>query len=183
MRLTNFVIGIWLLLVCVACSGDSAQEVTVDKAQQVYNEMKGTYVGGVWVDNTPRSVTIVVDNEFTVRQLPLKPILSRVFLDASSLSEALTNNPNVVFTAPTKTMNIIQNSIMLVMEPTELLLKIDVQGKTYHISAQVETVAYRNSLTGYLTVNMDVTELTCNGETYDLSISRINYLIEDAVKQ
>jgi hypothetical protein len=35
-------------------------------AQQVFNSIKGTYVGNILVDNVPQKVYLIVDDNFTM---------------------------------------------------------------------------------------------------------------------
>ena len=73
-----------------ACSDDDPVEINEDTATKIYNDIKGTYEGKVRVGNEMMPVTIVVANdEFTVKRLPLQPILQRIFTDQHAMEEAL----------------------------------------------------------------------------------------------
>ena len=106
-----------------ACSDDDPVEINEDTATKIYNDIKGTYEGKVRVGNEMMPVTIVVANdEFTVKRLPLQPILQRIFTDQHAMEEALKSAGEITtFTAPVTSLRVDTNSSMLIMEPTDLV--------------------------------------------------------------
>lgn len=177
-------LAVYSLMMCfvMSCS-ESATEINEKTAQQMYNSIKGTYTGNVMVDNIPQIVYVSIGNDFSVRQLPLKPILQRIFNKESELTQALTSAKGIIFTAPTDQMTIIQENIHLLMTPTDLAFPVTVNEQTYQVTAMVEAETLVNYSTNELTLNMDVTELLCNGKSYDVKTNRINYYIDIANKQ
>ena len=85
------------LVCCYGCS-EATTEMDEGNAQQVYQNIKGTYVGNIMVDNIPQKVNLTVGDHLEVRYLPARPILQRVFKDAA-LDEAEKSAGSVVFTA------------------------------------------------------------------------------------
>lgn len=172
-----------LMMCCVMSCSESATEINEKTAQQMYNSIKGTYVGNVMVDNIPQAVYVSIANDFSVRQLPLKPILQRIFNKESELTQALASAKGIIFTAPTDQMTIIKENIYLSMVPTDWVFSVTVNDQTYQVTAMTEAEAYVNYSTNILTLNMNVTELLCNGKSYDVKTNRINYYIDIANKQ
>lgn len=145
--------------------------------------MRGTYIGNVMVNNLPVRTYVTIDNELTVRQLPTEPILRRVFTDEKELEEAVASVPSVVFTAQTDNMVISGNNIMLSMLPNDLLFTAQVSDKTYHVAVRMTSTTLVNIITNELSLNMDATELYCDGQAYDVKTNGINYFIDIANKQ
>ena len=86
------------LICCYGCS-ESTTEMNEGTAQQMYNSIKGTYTGNMMVDNVPQKVSLTVGNDLTVKYLPVRPILERIFTDGAELDEAEKTAGAVVFTA------------------------------------------------------------------------------------
>ena len=80
-------------------------------------------------------------------------------------------------------MTIIKENIYLSMVPTDWVFSVTVNDQTYQVTAMTEAEAYVNYSTNILTLNMNVTELLCNGKSYDVKTNRINYYIDIANKQ
>jgi hypothetical protein len=157
--------------------------MNVNTAQEMYDSMRGTYVGNVMVDNLPQKIYVTIANDFTVKQLPLKPLLQRVFTDETEMEAALKSAQNVVFTAPTKDMAIVSGNAYLFMEPTDLVFNVTVDGKTKAVSALLESTAYVNRPTDELSLNIDVKELSYDGKSYDLKTNGIKYVMDNAKKE
>lgn len=171
-----------LLLCCYGCS-ESTTEVNEDTAQQVYNNLKGTYVGYVLVDNIPQKMVITIANNLQVRQLPLKPILERILTDETQLTEALALANYAELTIPLESMQLYGSDVLLRMEDTNLQVAVTIEGITYQINALFSALAHIETNTDILTLEMDVTELLCNGQSYDLNNNRISYYVDIANKQ
>ena len=178
----RYVFVLMALLSLWSCSDDEAKEVSAGTATEIYNKIKGTYEGSVRVVNESRRVTIVVGNdEFTVRQLPLEPILSVVFKSEKELDEALASAGAVAtFTAPIVNISLLSSSSLLNMEATDLVFTVKVGGQSMPVSVLMESYAMWNSTWGTLTVQMNAQELYCDGRRHDLTDNHINYFIDDA---
>ena len=170
------------LLILGACSESNDEGYDVNGAQQEYNRMKGTYQGNVVVNNLPATVQIVIDKDFTVKNLPSYPILSRIFT-GSELDAAESSLEKVTFVAETDQMLITDGYLLLTMHPGDLQFQVMVNGKAHDIVATFQARAYRNNLYGDLSVNMIASELYCDGVSYDLSQNGISYLVDSAKKQ
>ena len=167
-----------------ACSDDDPVEINEDTATKIYNDIKGTYEGKVRVSNEMMPVTIVVANdEFTVKRLPLQPILQRIFTDQHAMEEALKSAGEITtFTAPVTSLRVDTNSSMLIMEPTDLVFSVTVGGERKQVSALIESYASWVRQWGNLSVQMNVVELFCDGQKYSLTDNRVEYLIDSAKK-
>ncbi len=167
-----------------ACSDDDPVEINEDTATKIYNDIKGTYEGKVRVGNEMMPVTIVVANdEFTVKRLPLQPILQRIFTDQHAMEEALKSAGEITtFTAPVTSLRVDTNSSMLIMEPTDLVFSVTVGGERKQVSALIESYASWVRQWGNLSVQMNVVELFCDGQKYSLTDNRVEYLIDSAKK-
>ena len=170
------------LLFLWSCSGDEAKEVNAGTATEVYNKIKGTYEGTVRVGNESRRVTVVVGNdEFSVRQLPLEPILRVVFPSQKELDEALASVGEVTtFTAPIVNISLLPSSSLLNMAATDLVFTVKVGGQSLPVTVLLESYALWNSTWATLSVQMNARELYCDGRRFDLTDNHINYFIDDA---
>jgi hypothetical protein len=165
----------------MACSRE-ATEVNNVSAQQMYNEMRGTYVGNIMVDNIPQKVYVTIGDDFTVSQLPLKPILERLITDNSELNEAIESADNTTFTAPTDNMTVSGNYVLLTMTTSDILFTIQVGGQSKQVSAMIASVAEVNTYSKELSLYMEVKDLYYNGQSYDVSKNRITYYLDIADK-
>ena len=166
-----------IVIALTACSSDSTTEFTEGNAQDIYNRLKGIYQGPVIVENIPQNVTITIANDFSVKRLPLKPILSRIFNDESLLAEAISSAHDVVFIAPTQNLQVTVYNVHLTMEPTDFIFHVTVGGKVYQINAFTKSEVYKiNSNT--ISANLEITELLCDGTPYDLSNTPIIYYVD-----
>lgn len=164
-----------------ACSSDNAKEPTQENAQDIYNGLKGTYQGSVLVDNIPQSVIITIANDFSVRRLPLKPILSRIFTDESMLNEALSSVRDVTFTASTQNLLVTVYNVCLTMQPTDFIFHVTIGGEDYQINALIKSEVYKMG-SNTISVNLEIAELTCDGKPYNLTNASIIYNIDLASK-
>ena len=167
-----------------ACSDDDPVEINEDTATKIYNDIKGTYEGKVRVGNEMMPVIIVVANdEFTVKRLPLQPILQRIFADQHAMEEALKSaGETTTFTAPVTSLRVDTHSSTLLMEPTDLVFSVIVGGERKQVSALIESYASWVRQWGDLSVQMNVVELFCDGQKYSLTDNRVEYLIDSAKK-
>lgn len=172
------------LFALFACSDDDVKEITDDTATRIYNKIKGTYEGVVRVDNTTCPVTIIVANdEFTIKRLPLRPILKVIFPNEKELEEAVTSaGETTTFVAPVVGLAVMTNTSVLSMDPTDIVFMVTVGGKQKQVSALMEAYASWNSVWDELTVDMNVKELFCDGQSYSLTDNRIIYYIDNAHK-
>jgi len=169
------------VIIIASCSSDSTKEYSKENAQEVFNDLKGTYQGSVLVNNLPQNVTITIGNDFVVRRLPLKPILEKIFIDESQITEALSSAHDVVFTAKVQNIQITTYNVLLTMEPTDFIFRVSVNGKDYQIDAFIKSEAYKiNNNT--INANLEITELTCDGTAYDITKSPIIYYIDLATR-
>ncbi|MBP5388451.1 MAG: DUF4840 domain-containing protein [Prevotella sp.] len=171
------------LLTFVGCSSNDPEEINEDTATRIYNELKGTYEGSVRVGNEMRRVTVIVANdEFTVKQLPLQPILERIFTNQGELEEALKSGETSTFTAPILNIGVTTNSSLLTMEPTDLVFTVTVGGVRKQVSALISAYANWVKQWGEMSVQMNVVELFCDGQNYQLNDNHIVYFIDNAQK-
>ena len=168
----------------VCCYGCSDSTTTIDEgnAGQIYNIIKGTYVGNIMVDNIPQKVSLTVGDDFEVKYLPVRPILQRIFKDAA-LDEAEKSAGSVVFTAPLDKMAVTGSNAYLLLEPTDLVLTVQVDGKKYVVNALLEGLLFANTTYDELSMTLDVTQLNCDGITYDMVNNGVNFLVDSAKKQ
>ena len=171
-----------LAIICLTACSEAATEINERTAQEIYNGIRGTYVGNVVVDNIPQAVFVTIEDDFTVRQLPLKPILERIFTNATELTEALSSARDVVFKAPTENMTISGNSVLLTMTDTDLIFTVTVNGKSYQVTAMTASYTEVNSYSKELSLYMEIKELLCGGQSYDVTTNRITYSIDVADK-
>lgn len=168
----------------VACSDDDTEGVNEQTATDIFNEIKGTYEGKTRVGNDMWPVTIMVANdEFTIKQLPVLPIIQRIFTSQHDQEEALKEvGETTTFVAPITNLGVVSSSAMLGMEPTDLVLTLDVGGEHKQISALIESYASWVRAWGNLSVKMNVVELNYDGNPYSLTDNRIEYFIDMAQK-
>ena len=74
-KIVTFVLFALCLMALTSCSDDTKKEVTVEDAQQAFNDLKGTYVGYVMDENVRTRVAMTIGQELTVRDLPVTPLL------------------------------------------------------------------------------------------------------------
>lgn len=182
----NKLVSYIVLLLCLsltACSGNSTEEFTEIDAQNAYDNLKGTYVGNMLVDNVPTSVSVVIGSDFSVRYLPVNSLLSRIFTSDAELQAAIKSAAGVVYNAPTVSIAISGDQLRLSMEPTDLVFNVTVNDHVYTVAAlMTATVLYNHSF-DTLSLSMTVDELSCNGVTYNLSQDGITYFIDTATRQ
>lgn len=160
-----------------ACSSDNTKEYSQENAQQVFNDLKGTYQGPVLIDNIPQTVTITIGNDFSVKRLPLSPILKKIFTDENQLKEALSSTNDIIFTAKIQNIQITTFNALLTMETTDFVFKVKVGGKDYQVNSLIKSEVYQiNDNT--ISVNLEVKELSCDGMVYDLTKDPITYYID-----
>lgn len=160
-----------------ACSSDNTKEYSQESAQQVFNNLKGTYQGPVLIDNIPQTVAITIGNDFSVKRLPLSPILKKIFTDENQLKEALSSTNDITFTAKIQNIQITTLNALLTMETTDFIFKVKVGGKDYQVNSLIKFEVYQiNDNT--ISVNIEVKELSCEGMVYDLTKNPITYNID-----
>lgn len=172
-----------LLLLCGFNSCESGTEINENSGQQIYNDIKGTYVGNIVVDNIPQKTNITISNDFSVSPLPLKPILARIFTNEAELTEALASAKNITLTTPITEMSIIDGFVYLFMKDIEWEANITVNGKMHKILATMEPLTQWNMSTKALTINIEVTDLICNSESYDVKVNKISYFVDSATRE
>ena len=174
-----------LLLSCIvltACSDDSKTDLTEADAQRAYNDAKGTYKGVVLDENVPTAVYLTVGQDFSIRDLPVTPLLKR-FLSGKDLDAAVASVKERVFKAPTSAMSIMGDLVYITMEPTDWVFTATVGGEKYEVNALISvTVRYTHTY-DKLSASIVVDELFCNGRKADLSSNAITWLIDEATKQ
>lgn len=176
-------IFVCLLLLCGFNSCESGTEINENSGQQIYNDIKGTYVGNIVVDNIPQKTNITIGNDFSVTPLPLKPILARIFTNEAELTEALASVKSITLTTPITKMSIIDGFVYLFMQDIEWEANITVNGKMHKILATMEPLTQWNMSTKALTMSIEVTDLICNSESYDLEENRITYFVDSATRE
>lgn len=169
------------LICCYGCS-ESTTEMNENTAQQMYNSIKGTYTGNIMVDNVPQKVSLTVGNDLTVKYLPVRPILERIFTDGAALDEAEKTAGAVVFTATIDQMMVSEGNVYLTLEPTDLVFNVKVGDKTYPVAALLEGGLYANRATDELSMIVDVTQLNCDGISYDMTQNGVTYIVDNAKK-
>ena len=176
-------IFVCLLLLCGFNSCESGTEINENSGQQIYNDIKGTYVGNIVVDNIPQKTNITISNDFSVSPLPLKPILARIFTNEAELTEALASAKNITLTTPITEMSIIDGFVYLFMKDIEWEANITVNGKMHKILATMEPLIQWNMSKNTLSMNIVVTDLICNSESYDLEENKIIYFVDSATRE
>ena len=167
-----------VLLCCYGCS-ETTTEMNEGTAQQMYNAIKGTYAGNIMVDNVPQQIHLTIGNDLTVKYLPVRPILERIFTGAA-LDEAERTAGAVVFTATIDQMLVVEGNAYLLLEPTDLVFSVTVEGKTYPVAALMEGSLFANRSYDELSMNLNVTDLHCDGTSYDMKTNGVNYYVDNA---
>ena len=175
------ILFLFVLLCCYGCS-ESSSEINENSGQQMYNAIKGTYAGTVMVDNIPQKLRVTIDTALTVRYLPLRPILERIYTGVT-LDEAEKTAGSVVFTAPIDQMVISQGNAYLTLEPTDLVFSVKVDGKVYSVAALMNGTLFANRAYDELSVDLNVSELYCDGKSYDMTKNGVNYYVDNAKKE
>lgn len=176
-------ISVCLLLLCGLNSCESGTEINENSGQQIYNDIKGTYVGNIVVDNIPQKTNITIGNDFSVTPLPLKPILARIFTNEAELTEALASVKSITLTTPITEMSVINGFVYLFMKNIELEANITVNGKPHKILATMEPLTRWNMSKNTLSMNIEVTDLICNSESYDVKENKITYFVDSATRE
>ncbi len=171
-----------VLIFCMGCSEDKT-EINEASGQELYNNLKGTYVGNVLVDNIPEKVYVTISNDFSIRQMPLKPILQHIFKDDQELNEALSSASTTTFTAQTDNFSILIPMAYITMKPSDFQFTVVVNKLSYMVTVMIETTAYKPLNSDELSVNMDVIELLCNNQVYDVTTEPIHYFIDVATRE
>ncbi len=165
-----------------ACSDDSKKELTVVDAQKAYDDIKGTYKGYVLDDNVPTAVYMNVSQNFSIRDLPVTPLLRR-FFSGKDLDEAVASVKERVFNAPTLSMSITGDLVYVTMEPTDWTFTATVANEKYNVNVLMSATVLYSHTYNKLSANIVVDELYCNGQKADLSSNTISWLIDEATKQ
>ncbi|MBR3472982.1 MAG: DUF4840 domain-containing protein [Prevotella sp.] len=182
---------IWMLIALFSlfsCSDSETEEVNENTAQQVFNRMKGTYQGTAIVGTvsgmTSQRVTVVVGDDLTIYDLPLQPIIERIFTDREQQAEALSAAPyGTMFRAPINGISIMPYQAALTTEDSDLSFSVPVGGTTYQVTALINTSALMDNMSNSLSINMIVKELLCNGLSVSMGDTPISYLIDSALRQ
>ena len=181
----NKVLSYLLLMLCMslaACSDDSKTELTVVDAQKAYNDVKGTYKGVVLDENVPTAVYITIGEEFSIRDLPVTPLLSR-FFSGKDLDAAVFSVKERLFKAPTSSMTIERDLVYVTMEPADWIFTATVGDKKYDVDVLMSTTVRYSNTYKTLSASITVEDLYCNGQKADLSSNKITWLIDEATKQ
>jgi len=167
-----------------ACGDNNQDTYSVEDAQKTFDSLKGTYVGNVMDGNVPSRASITIGRNFSVRDLPLRPLLAPFFSD-EELAEALATLKGLVYQAPTVNMIVSEDfsQVLVTMEPTDWQFTVKAGGVEYAIDAlmSAEVLYYVN--TDKLSMNIEVQSLTCNGQAADLSMNTISYFIDQAERR
>ena len=172
-----------LLLLCGLNGCESGTEINENSGQQIYNDIKGTYVGNIVIDNIPQKTKITISDDFSVTPLPLKPILARIFTNEAELTEALASVKNITLTTPITEMSVINGLVYLFMNDIEWEANITVNGKMHTILATMEPLTQWNMSINTLTMSIEVTDLICNSESYNVKENKIIYFVDSATKE
>ena len=153
-------------------------------AQKAFNSLKGTYVGTVMDNNVPTRASVTIGRDFSVRDLPIRPLL-KDFLSDEEMAEALKTVKGLVYQAPTVSMAMTEDrsQLLLVMEPTDWQFTVTAGGKDYEISALMSAAVVYFLQSEKLSMEIVVQSLSCNGQQADLSLEGISYFIDQAEKQ
>ena len=181
----NKVLSYLLLILSMslaACSDDNKTELTVVDAQEAFNDAKGTYKGVVLDRNVPTAVYINIGDEFSIRDLPVTPLLSR-FFSGKDLDAAVASVKERLFKAPTSSMTIERDLVYVTMEPTDWIFTATVGNMKYDINALMSTTVRYSNTYDKLSASIIVEDLYCNGQKADLSSNKITWLIDEATKQ
>lgn len=182
MRKSVYYLLLLLGVLMIACSDDSKTELTEADAQKAYNDAQGTYKGVVLDENVPTPVYLTIGQDFSIRDLPVTPLLKR-FLSGKDLDAAVASVKERVFKAPTSAMSIMGDLVYITMEPTDWVFTATVGGEKYDVNALISvTVRYTHTY-DKLSASIVVDELFCNSQKADLSSNAISWLIDEATKQ
>lgn len=174
-------LSILAIIGLIACSESSSDNTyTQNDAQKVYNQMKGTYSGQILIDNTSTNVKIVLDNEFTIKQLPLKPIFQHAFTEKEDLEEALNVISASDFTTQTSTLNIIGTQALLTLKQADLIVEFKVKGIDHRIITTFQSEVFKFESYNSISVNLKATELNFDGKMCDLTREPVIYFIDGA---
>ncbi len=171
------------LVCCYGCSDSEPLGYNEQDAQRALNDIKGTYVGNILVDNIPQQISITIGDNFIVNNLPMKPILQRVYTDEQELVQALRSAEIAKFTASPANMAVNSSEFLLIMDPADLQVAVSVNGKTNIVTATISSSALINTIYDELTLNMTVTDLFCDNRIIDVTTNRISYFVDNAQKQ
>ena len=80
-------------------------------------------------------------------------------------------------------MSIIDGFVYLFMKDIEWEANITVNGKMHKIFATMEPLTQWDMSTKALTMSIEVTDLICNSESYDLEENRITYFVDSATRE
>ena len=69
------------------------------------------------------------------------------------------------------------------MKEIEWEANITVNGKMHKILATMEPLTQWNMSTNALTINIVVTDLICNSESYDVKVNKISYFVDSATRE
>ena len=182
MRKTIHYILLSLCIVLLACSDDSKTELTVVDAQKAYNDAKGTYKGYVMDNNIPATVYMTIGQDFSIRDLPVTPLLKR-FFSGKELDEAVASVKERIFNAPTLSMSIVGDLVYITMEPTDWTSTATVNNEKYDVSVLMSATVLYSHTYDKISADIVVDELFCNGQKADLTSNTISWLINEATKQ
>jgi len=178
----KYYVFLFALLLLGACSDGTSDSPETGKAQQVLNQMKGTYQGRIEVNNLYETVRIDIGTNVSVKYLPTYQILHRIFTDSGELEAALASIEKIAFTAETDQLAITQDYTMLSMKPADLMFSVEIEGTQHEIVATFQSQAYRDTYYGDLSLSIYASELYCDGVAYDLTDNGVVYLIDNAKK-
>ena len=181
-KIVTFVLFALCLMALTSCSDDTKKEVTVEDAQQAFNDLKGTYVGYVMDENVRTRVAMTIGQELTVRDLPVTPLLKKFFED-KELTEALKTVKVEKYTASAVNMTILGDRVYVVMEPTDWAFSVTVNGETHQVYALLSAEVMYNNSYKTLSMNVEVKELSCDGTIADLTQNGISYFVDSATKE
>lgn len=182
-KTTKLLLGLLIAFSFSACESRDKTEYNEQEAQQVYNDLKGTYVGSIPIDNIPQQIKITIGDDLSIKSFPLSPILRRIFTDGKQYDEAVASVKDYTFTTPIKGMAITSGTAILQMDPADVMFTVKVEGKDYQVVAQLESRAYINRTYDNLSLDMYVIELYCDGVAYDVTKNGVTYIIDYAKKE
>ena len=88
-----------------------------------------------------------------------------------------------MFTATIDQMLVYEGNAYLLLEPTDLVFSVTVEGKTYPVAALMEGSLFANRSYDELSMNLNVTDLHCDGTSYDMKTNGVNYYVDNAKKE
>lgn len=182
-KTAKLLLGLLIAFSFSACQSSDKAEYNEQEAQQMYDDLKGTYVGNILVDNIPQQIRITIGNDLSIKSFPLRPILRRIFTDEKQYEEADASITGYTFTTPINSMAIASGSAILQMDPADVMFTVKVEGKNYQVVAQLESRAYVNRTYDNLSLEMNAIELYCDGVAYDVIQNGVTYIIDNAKKE